>query len=177
VLHGYAYLPSYPCLKNCFYYIGCPECNTKHEAFLNISNICNIFSATTHNSDVLFEANVANDTTLDGGQPVIYQTIITNEGSGYDAATGRFTCTTPGLYSFSVQHCAERGRYSCLTIVKDGTWIMAGVVDGATYYPCATISKHIRLQAGEQVWVMATWESTLHNGPYRVNAFSGVLLR
>ncbi|XP_060588238.1 complement C1q-like protein 4, partial [Ruditapes philippinarum] len=37
-----------------------------------------------------------------------FTTVITNEGSGFDTSTGRFTCPVSGLYYFSL-HIIKRG--------------------------------------------------------------------
>ena len=102
--------------------------------------------------------------------------VVSNEGNGYNAASGRFTCRVPGVYAFSLQHCVDRDKYSHVAIVKDGVLLMAGVAYGAQWYPCATVQAYVRLHAHEQVWVQATVESYLYDDHARMNAFSGVLI-
>jgi len=126
---------------------------------------------------IIFQAGGPSDVTLVKDQDIIFQQVTANEGNGYNAATGRFTCTVPGIYAFSLQHCVDRDRYSHVAIVKDGSIVMAGVAHGETWYPCATVQAYVRLQAGEQVWARATFESYLHDSGARMNALSGVLIQ
>jgi len=124
----------------------------------------------------MFQAGGPSDVTLVRDQDIIFTRVASNEGNGYDAATGRFTCPVPGIYAFSLQHCVDAARYSHVAIVKNGSTLMAGVAHGETWWPCATVQAYVRLQAGEQVWARASWESYLHDDGARMNAFSGVLI-
>jgi len=126
---------------------------------------------------IIFQAGGPSDVTLVKDQDIIFQQVTSNEGNGYNAATGRFTCTVPGIYLFALQHCVDRDRYSHVAIVKDGSRLMAGVAHGETWWTCATVQAYVRLQAGEQVWARATWESYLHDDGARMNALSGVLIQ
>jgi len=125
----------------------------------------------------MFQAGGPSDVTLVRDQDIVFTRVASNEGNSYDAAYGRFTCPVPGIYAFSLQHCVDRGRYSHVAIVKDGSRLIAGVAFGETWYPCSTVQAYVRLQAGEQVWARATWDSYLHEDAERTNVFSGVLIQ
>jgi len=65
--------------------------------------------------------------------------IIFQAGGPIDVTLVKDTCTVPGRYAFSLQHCVDRDRYSHVAIVKDGSIVMAGVAHGETWYPCAGV--------------------------------------
>jgi len=151
-------------------------CYAKRPSSINIQLY--IVSVDTQSS-VFFTADTPTSKTLTSGQDVIFQRTISNEGSGYNATTGRFTCTIPGLYLFTIQHCVETGRHSHMKIVKNDLRLMVGAVCGATGGPgpCTTVQAYVRLQAGEHIWARASYASYLYDDVNRMNAFSGALIQ
>ena len=53
-------------------------------------------------SAVAFSAGVTKHLVYQHAETVIYDRVFTNIGSGYNSATGIFTCPTSGIYVFEV---------------------------------------------------------------------------
>lgn len=49
--------------------------------------------------------------------PIVFDKVITNEGSGYDSTTGKFTAPVNGTYQFNVVISAQ-GRQKVSNICK-----------------------------------------------------------
>ncbi|WAR22707.1 hypothetical protein MAR_036376 [Mya arenaria] len=126
---------------------------------------------------IKFTANNPVDKSLDNGQTIVLQSVVINDGQGYDPSTGIFTCPFSGLYTFSLQHCVDREKYSHVGIVKDNTMLVAGVAYGTTWWPCSSMQAFVSLRKGEKVWSKANWKSYLHHDSARWTSLSGVLLR
>ncbi|WAR22730.1 hypothetical protein MAR_036399 [Mya arenaria] len=126
---------------------------------------------------IQFTAHNPVDKSLDNGQTIVLQSVVINDGQGYDPNTGIFTCPFSGLYMFTLQHCVDREKYSHVGIVKDNTMLVAGVAYGTTWWPCSSMQAFVSLSKGEKVWSKANWESYLHHDAARWTSLSGVLLR
>lgn len=49
-----------------------------------------------------FTAYITSDVTTSASQPVIFDSVYLNIGSGYNPVSGLFTCPVSGIYAFSV---------------------------------------------------------------------------
>ena len=131
---------------------------------------------------VAFHANNVKDLILDQKKEVlVFQNIITNEGSGYDKSTGIFTAPVEGVYNFIVHVCAENKKYSTIGLVLDGAFIAKSVQYDADQWACGSVGSIVTMKSGKQVWVASTGGSTSYvlrrENTYFMNTFSGVLIR
>ncbi|XP_060591451.1 uncharacterized protein LOC132746352 isoform X3 [Ruditapes philippinarum] len=62
---------------------------------------------------VRFNARLSSTKSVNTGNKVVFDTVITNQGVGYDKSTGIFTAPYTGLYFFSAHVCnkANAGAY------------------------------------------------------------------
>ncbi|XP_060572182.1 uncharacterized protein LOC132730312 [Ruditapes philippinarum] len=67
---------------------------------------------------VAFNAHHVADVNLDeANERIVFDTVITNEGSGYDSSTGIFTAPVGGMYQFNVHICTHSSKFSYIGIV------------------------------------------------------------
>ncbi|XP_053375911.1 complement C1q and tumor necrosis factor-related protein 9A-like isoform X2 [Mercenaria mercenaria] len=129
---------------------------------------------------VAFYAHHVTDLVLDvSDEIIVFDTIITNEGSGYDTSTGIFTAPVEGLYQFTVHVCSKTGKYSVIGLSLAGKVVAAAVNYDKDSETCSSVGAVVRMNSGEQIWVKCTsGYSTyrLYQDNYRMNTFSGILL-
>lgn len=86
-----------------------------------------------------------------------FATVLANEGGGYSADTGIFTCPLDGLYHFMV-HVTVYGRGQC-AIFKNGEVVVSlyhtNLPDKLSYNSSqvASISSVIKLSKNDEVWI------------------------
>ena len=112
---------------------------------------------------------------------LVFQNIITNEGSGYDKSRGIFTAPVDGVYYFTVHVCAANKKYSPIGIVLDGTLIAKSIQYDTDSWTCGSTGAIVTMTSGKQVWVASTGGgSTAHvlysSDSLIMNTFSGVLI-
>ncbi|XP_053376526.1 heavy metal-binding protein HIP-like [Mercenaria mercenaria] len=129
---------------------------------------------------VAFYAHHVTDLVLDVTHEIIvFDTIITKEGSGYDTSTGIFTAPVGGLYQFTVHVCALTETYSVVGLSLAGKVVAAAINYDRDHYICSSVGAVVRMNSGEQIWVKCTSGSStyrLYQDNYRMNTFSGILL-
>ena len=67
-----------------------------------INKNINISVHSQGNQEVAFSVGVSKDLTLQHAEKVVYDTVFTNIGAGYNAQTGTFNCPVSGIYVFQV---------------------------------------------------------------------------
>ncbi|XP_052761734.1 complement C1q-like protein 4 [Mya arenaria] len=117
---------------------------------------------------------------LSTGEMIVYKTVETNHGSGYSSTTGKFTSPARGLYLFSMHTCTTADKYAFLTLVKEGSVLIASVHYDKDYNSCSSSQVFVQLDAGETVWVQCSYGgSTMQlydNQSYRWTSFGGALI-
>ncbi|WAR22708.1 hypothetical protein MAR_036377 [Mya arenaria] len=73
---------------------------------------------------IQFTAHNPVETSLVKNQTIVLQTVVANDGQGYDSNTGIFTCPFSGLYTFILHYCVDRNQYSHVGIVHDDTKLL-----------------------------------------------------
>ncbi|XP_077984472.1 uncharacterized protein LOC144439089 [Glandiceps talaboti] len=109
---------------------------------------------------------------------IVYNKVYSNDGNGYDASTGKFTCPVSGMYYFmiSAMRRGSNGIYVCL--MKNNTklpciWISAnsGWANGAS-----SNSVIIDIQQGDEIWARLGDGYALYSDHDEYTTFAGYLL-
>ena len=115
------------------------------------------------------------------GQVIHFETILLNEGSGYDPTTGHFTAPAPGVYQFSyfVAHNTNPPSQTWARLMAKGHVVNAAVAD-AMHTGIDIQGGNVgivRLQKGDKAWIESWWQSdAVLNAGYHFSTFSGVLI-
>lgn len=119
----------------------------------------------------------SNSLTLGAGQTVKYDTVLTNDGNGYDDRTGVFTCPVAGTYMFVVDSLSYQGLWLYLKVNKKVTGKLHVSPSGYNGNPFIQISRTVivKLKSGDHVKV-ENYASNgyIHYGMY--SGFSGTML-
>ncbi|OWF49936.1 Complement C1q-like protein 4 [Mizuhopecten yessoensis] len=129
-------------------------------------------------SNVGFSASLSTTTALGDSQIVVFDTVVTNDGNGYDTRHGHFTAPVAGLYAFSVTvMCYGDESEIHAAIVRDGQKIGVVFANG-NHFDNGSKLVVVRLQAGQMVWVEHTYDPSgnkINGAGY--SSFSGFLIR
>jgi hypothetical protein len=111
---------------------------------------------------------------------LVFERVITNEGSGYNNTTGIFTASIKGLYLFTVHICASHKKWSTIGLVLDGTFVARSTNYNSHSFSCGSVSVIVKMETGRQVWVANVYGSNRHvlagEDNYVMNTFSRVLI-
>ena len=124
-----------------------------------------------------FSANVmAKQLELGGGQTVIYDKVLTNDGNGYDDRTGVFTCPVAGTYLFVVDSYSRGPTW--LHVYLNKIMVASLYVDGGHKHLYLQMSRTVvlKLKMGDHVKVVnhAKRNGKVYHGGY--SGFSGAKL-
>ena len=107
--------------------------------------------------EIGFHARLAAEKIFNRAEVVKFATVDTNEGSGYDATTGKFTAPEDGMYFFTVMHACKSHKYTTWYIKssKDDTVYAMALADaqGSAQSASASASAVIKLSRGDKVFV------------------------
>ena len=118
-----------------------------------------------------FSANVkAKQLELGGGQTVIYDKVLTNDGNGYDDRTGVFTCPVAGTYLFVVDSHSRGPTW--LHIYLNKTIVATLHVSGGHKHLYLQMSRTVvlKLKSGDHVKVV---NHAKRNGIIYQSGYSG----
>ncbi|XP_069120450.1 cerebellin-3-like [Argopecten irradians] len=125
-----------------------------------------------------FSATLSAHTALGVNQIIVFDTVVSNDGNGYDPHQGHFTAPITGLYAFSVTvMCYGSESYLHVAIIKDGHQIGVAFANGNNSDNGSKLVV-VPLQQGQSVWV----EHALDPSGYRIHgnaysSFSGFLIQ
>ncbi|XP_078339491.1 complement C1q-like protein 3 [Crassostrea virginica] len=124
-----------------------------------------------------FSANVmAKQLELGGGQTIIYDKVLTNDGNGYDDRTGVFTCPVAGTYLFVVDSHSRGPTW--LHIYLNKTIVATLHVSGGHKHLYLQMSRTVvlKLKRGDHVKVVnhAKRNGIIYHAGY--SGFSGAKL-
>ncbi|XP_060572184.1 adiponectin-like [Ruditapes philippinarum] len=130
---------------------------------------------------VAFCVHKVTDVLLDtSNEVIVFNSIITNEGSGYDTSTGIFTAPVAGLYQFAVHLCTPISYYTYVGIYHEGKIIVKDYIHGVGQHAmCNSVGGVVRVESGEQVWVQSRSAGSnrkLTDDNSRMNTFFGILI-
>ncbi|KAL3852117.1 hypothetical protein ACJMK2_015800 [Sinanodonta woodiana] len=128
---------------------------------------------------VVFSAAMQNNIPLIGiGQELIFDTVRTNIGNGYDVRHGTFTAPVNGVYEFSFSAHVEGANVIGLDLKRNGVVIARSRTSQDTngYFNMATNTVAVELQAGDDVWIEHTTADNNLIFGRSMTAFSGQLI-
>lgn len=114
------------------------------------------------------------------GDIMIYDTHINNINSKIDGFTGKFVCTTPGLYIFNFHSLTYKTFTLWFELYRNGDYIVSLYGYTTADYADAGNSVILSLQAGDTVYVKAhdLYNNVLFGKPDEIySTFTGVLLK
>ncbi|XP_069120446.1 complement C1q tumor necrosis factor-related protein 7-like [Argopecten irradians] len=124
-----------------------------------------------------FTTSMSSDAALGDHQIIMFDTILTNDGNGYDSRHGHFTAPVTGLYAFSVTvMCVGNESNLHVAIMKDGQRIGRVFANGNNYDNGSKLVV-VQLDAGQMVWVEHEFDPSgykIHGNGH--SAFSGFLI-
>ncbi|KAL3861577.1 hypothetical protein ACJMK2_007603 [Sinanodonta woodiana] len=137
-------------------------------------------SATPNTDRVAFSAYVNNGISNLGANHIIhFDTIIHNEGSGFDPLLGIFTCPVSGTYYFQTTILSMKEDFIDTSIVLDENWIAAVHSNaGGLLFGQGTNAAITHCAVGQRVWVRTVddQEGTKNVYGNRYSTFIGHLL-
>ena len=115
-------------------------------------------------------------------ETLIFTTIMSNEGSGYNDETGVFTAPVGGLYMFNLQLCILNNKHLHFEIVANGQTIgkRLAIDDSGHSSSCDSYSISTILKAKDTVSVKACRKSSglvLWDSHETWNTFDGFLVQ
>ncbi|XP_053400226.1 collagen alpha-2(VIII) chain-like [Mercenaria mercenaria] len=125
--------------------------------------------------NIAFNARRTSSLNANKNDLVVFDTVILNEGEGYDSATGIFTAPESGLYDFAAHVCIVGGKGANFAIVVEGTEVAT-----SSHYSsnnnCNSVTAVAKVKSEERVSIKILHASYLHYDQYRLNSFAGALL-
>jgi len=109
--------------------------------------------------------------------PVIFDKDIINEGSDYRNTTGEFVCSTPGIYSFSVNALSYSQNDLCLELQHNSNIVSSLQAHDTSDAASTTAVMHLSAGDVVRVWAMCTSEFFSFLPLTRSNTFSGFLIQ
>ncbi|XP_060554324.1 adiponectin-like [Ruditapes philippinarum] len=126
---------------------------------------------------IAFNARLSSTVSLGRNVKVVFDTVLMNEGEGYDKTSGIFSVSHDGLYFFSAHLCNYGNKPVHYKIVKDDEAIAISTqYDLDNVHTCNSVSAVAMLKTGERVWVQTTFSSHIYTDGHRWDSFLGVLL-
>ncbi|XP_062856004.1 complement C1q tumor necrosis factor-related protein 2 [Trichomycterus rosablanca] len=110
--------------------------------------------------------------------PIQFDRILMNEGSHYNASSGKFTCVVPGVYYFSYD-ITLANKHLAIGLVHNGQYKIKTFDANTGNYDVASGSTVLRLQKGDQVWLQIFYseQNGLFFDPFWTDSlFSGFLI-
>ncbi|XP_045199122.2 collagen alpha-1(X) chain-like [Mercenaria mercenaria] len=132
---------------------------------------------------ILFKARQPADVSLETGQIIVFNKIMTNRGGAYDNVTGIFTVPIAGTYLFTSHLCVFGKKTFYYGIVVDNIIETSGRFYEDYSETCHTADAMLVLEAGQKVWMKCVAGQT-NNVLYEYNSssymywntFSGMLV-
>ncbi|XP_062613749.1 complement C1q tumor necrosis factor-related protein 3-like [Saccostrea cucullata] len=116
-------------------------------------------------------------TSWNGGR-LVFPSVITNEGNGYNPSNGIFTAPISGMYVFFVNVQSYSTQHIYVDIVLNGSTkvrTMAYSYNNNDSYESGPNLAVLNIQKGDAVWIKRhSGSGYYHNGP--ITTFSGFLI-
>ncbi|XP_062590531.1 multimerin-2-like [Saccostrea cucullata] len=125
-----------------------------------------------------FSASVSSTDSSWNSGTLVFPSVITNEGNGYNPSNGIFTAPIAGMYVFFVNIQSYQNKNIYVDIVLNGSTkvrTMAYGTNGHDYYDAGPNMVVLTIQKGDAVWIKYfTGSGYYNNGP--ITTFSGFLI-
>ncbi|KAJ8306742.1 hypothetical protein KUTeg_015783 [Tegillarca granosa] len=146
---------------------------TNAKLFMTLQNKIKVLkNETSINYQVAFTAKLNDDPTT--SSTIIFKTVITNIGGGYNNRDGIFYCPKAGLYMFTTSLMSIQ-KYSVDGYImnnnKHTVRLFEHIGSSNNYYPSASTTVMLRLAIGDKVWVKGA--GIKYHG--KISTFSGIL--
>ena len=120
------------------------------------------------------------DISPSAGDTIVFQTIVQNEGGGYNAKTGIFIAPVSGTYLFTTQLCLYAGKLLSVSIIVNEVVITTAYFGNANYNQiCSTTDGLSNMMQGDKVRVTVLYSGNRiypDSSTIYWSYFSGVLL-
>ncbi|KAL3882725.1 hypothetical protein ACJMK2_029037 [Sinanodonta woodiana] len=104
-----------------------------------------------------------------------FDTVLLNDGNGFNNQTGIFTCPLSGTYFFSLSLMISPGYVTAVQLIVNGQVKVNSYAHGYdSYYDQGSISIIVRCEAGHNVWMSMRDGSYVYGDSY--TSFSGLYL-
>lgn len=104
-------------------------------------------------------------------RPIVFHKVLFNEQQQFDAASGTFICSIPGLYYFGYN--LEANLNAHVLLIKNGTEVIGSHQKIAGAFKRFSGNMMLKLDKGERVWLEAKPDN---NGITQKSYFMGHLL-
>ncbi|XP_056014501.1 multimerin-1-like [Ostrea edulis] len=124
---------------------------------------------------VAFTAGMPSSSSTFSGGTLVFPSVITNIGGGYNPSTGIFSAPNDGLYVFYVSGLESGSRHLGLDIhvVLNGVSKVRLVDDRVASYQTVTNMVVLNLQQGNRVWVKHMNANGYYSESVPITTFSG----
>jgi len=127
--------------------------------------------------NIVFSAIRSTSTHLSRREVLVYDKVVTNEGSCYSHRTGIFTSPLDGFYHFEIHAFSYKGSYVRLELQHNSGRVISVIVDDRTDRHGASNSVTIKLSRRDQVKVVCYSSAKIYSSVIEFpNTFSGHLL-
>jgi len=106
---------------------------------------------------------------------ILFDRVVTNIGSGYEASSGRFTAPVNGTYQFNVIVSAQGRQKAAVMVLKNGGMVATVWAESIPYWATASNIAILSMEKGDQVWLMLLNRASYLHG-YMYTTFSGFMI-
>ena len=127
---------------------------------------------------IVFNANRVTSFSASNGQIMVFRSVISNIGNGYNSTTGKFTAPVNGTYSFTVHMCVHWDKTAYFHLVVDGQVVTNLSAFSNHWTTTSSSTVQVFLTQGQEVWVQSADSCSSCLLVYSVcwNQFSGSLI-
>jgi hypothetical protein len=120
-----------------------------------------------------FTAGFTSDSSTSSEKMMVFPSVISNIGGGYNPNTGIFAAPNAGLYVFYVSGVEYDDKYLRLDIVLNGASKVRSIAASEGRFQTGTNMAVLNLQQGDRVWVKRTQGTGHYSQVVPVTTFSG----
>ncbi|KAL3861121.1 hypothetical protein ACJMK2_007190 [Sinanodonta woodiana] len=153
---------------------------TPNEIYTTFSGVQIVSSFETENTyydSVAFSTTLTTHMIFNPGSTILYDTMLLNEGNGYNNDTGVFTAPAPGIYLFHFFSLAENNEKIWQELYHNSDYVCSLYGLTSSYWADAGNTAILHLKLGDTVQVKSRQTSKLFGSADEIySSFSGVLI-